>query len=84
MAKQQKRDLKFSDEVRQAIAMCGKSRREIARETGIDPALLTRYVQSESGLSTDSLDRLAAFLGLHVSDQPTRFSRPPRHKNTGR
>jgi hypothetical protein len=64
----------FGDEIRAAVRNCGKTRYAISQETGIDAAALCRFVSGERGLSLDSLDLLADFLGLHVTtrqDQPT-------------
>ena len=56
----------FSDEIRAAVQDCGKTRYQIAKETGIDAAVLCRFVQGQVGLSMDTLDKLAANLGLRL------------------
>ncbi len=61
-----KRRKKLSDEIRQAIETCGKTRYQIAKETGVDAATLCRFVQGRQGLLMDSLDRIAECIGLHV------------------
>jgi len=61
-----KRPVRFSDEVRTAIESCGMSRYRISRETGIDAAILCRFVHGQVGLSMASLDKLAPCIGLHV------------------
>ena len=68
-----KRPARFTDELRAAIENCGMSRYRISKETGIDAAVLCRFVQGQAGLSMDSLDALAECIGLHVaSKQKTR------------
>ncbi len=56
----------FSDEIRAAVENCGKTRYQIAKQTGIDAAALCRFVQGQVGLSMDNLDKLAECIGLHV------------------
>jgi ribosome-binding protein aMBF1 (putative translation factor) len=64
MAKKQVK--RISDEIRSAIENCGMTRYRIAKQTGIDAAVLCRFVQGQVGLSMDSLDRLAELLDLHI------------------
>ena len=61
-----KRPKKLSDQIRQAIETCGKSRYQIAKESGVDAATLCRFVQGQHGLLMDSLDRIAECIGLQV------------------
>ena len=71
-----KRSARFTDELRAAIEGCGMSRYRISKLTGIDAAVLCRFVQGQSGLSMDSLDALAECIGLHVvSKQETRVKK---------
>lgn len=61
----------FSDQIRAAIENCGMSRYRIAKETGVDPAALCRFMQGRVGLTTDTLDKLADCIGLRiVTDKP--------------
>jgi transcriptional regulator with XRE-family HTH domain len=60
-----------TDAVKRIIAECGLSRYEIARRSGVSEAALSRFVNGQRGLSTDTLDRLAGTLGLElVARQP--------------
>jgi DNA transposition AAA+ family ATPase len=60
----------LSDQLRQVIETCGKSRYQISQETGIDQATLSRFMAGKGGLSIPILDRLGKFLDLRiVSDQ---------------
>ncbi len=61
-----KKPRKFSDQIRQAIGDSGETRYRIAQETGINEAALGKFFHGERGLSLDSLDKLAEYLGLEV------------------
>jgi transcriptional regulator with XRE-family HTH domain len=66
----------FSDQLRQAIDGCGKSRYEISQETGIDQATLSRFMNDKGGLSMPVLDLLTDYLGLNI----TTASKPRKRK----
>ena len=57
--------MKLSDEVRRAISKSELSRYQIAKESGVQQSGLSRFMAG-SALSTDSLDRIAAVLGLRI------------------
>ena len=61
-----KRSEKLSDQIRRAIETCGKSRYQIAKESGVDAATLCRFMQGQHGLLLDSLDRVSECIGLKV------------------
>ena len=67
---------KLSDQLRRAIDTCGKSRYEISRETGIDQATLSRFMNDKGGLSMPVLDLLTDYLGLNI----TAASKPQKRK----
>lgn len=48
---------------------------ELARQSGINAGLLSRFLRGTSGLSLASLDRLAHVLGARITTAPTRKSR---------
>ena len=58
---------KLSDQLRQAIETCGKSRYWLSKETGIDEATLSRFMHGKGGLSMPVLDRLGECLGLRIT-----------------
>ncbi len=71
MGMTKKQAKQFSDEIRAAVESCGMTRYRIAKETGIDAAVLCRFVQGQVGLSMDTLDKLAECIGLRiVADKP--------------
>ena len=57
----------LSDELKLAITASGKSLNQIDRDTGIDKATLSRFLNGKGGLSIPILDRLADYLGLSIT-----------------
>jgi len=57
---------KFSDQIRKAVKESTISRYAIYKQTGIDQAALSRFVNGKMGLSLENLDLLAEMLGLEV------------------
>lgn len=55
-----------SQTLREALESCGRTRAEVSRETGIDQAVLSRFVRRECTLHSDSADKLAMHLGLEL------------------
>ena len=58
---------KLSDQLRMIVETCGKSRYQIAKETGIDESALSRFAHGERGLSMSALDQLGECLDLTVA-----------------
>lgn len=56
----------LSGRLRHFIRERGESLAGIARETGVNHGALSRFLRGERGLSTRSLDRLCAYLGLEL------------------
>jgi transcriptional regulator with XRE-family HTH domain len=56
----------FSGQLREAIEAGPKTRYQIAKETGLDEGLLSRFVHGKSGLSVSSIDKLCECLGLEL------------------
>lgn len=57
---------KLTDQLRRAIAECGKSRYQISKETGIGESTLSRFMHDKGGLSMEGLDALGKCLGLRI------------------
>ena len=57
---------KLSDQIRRAIMEAPLTRYRIAKVTGIDQAVLSRFVAGKVGLSMATLDALADALGLDI------------------
>ena len=66
-----KKPIRLTDELRAAIRTSEKSMGEIARQSGIDIATISRFIHGKGGLSMDGLDGIANCLGLRlVADKP--------------
>lgn len=61
-----RKQTKLSEQVRQAIDTCGKTRYVISQDTGIDQATLCRFMGGNGGLSIPVLDTLGEYLGLRI------------------
>lgn len=62
----EKRRIHLSDQIRRAVAASGLTRYRISKITGIDQAVLSRFMAGKVGLSMSALDRLAEALELEV------------------
>jgi hypothetical protein len=67
-----RKQTKLSEQVRQAIDTCGKTRYQISQDTGIDQATLCRFMGGNGGLSIPVLDTLGEYLGLRIVADKTR------------
>lgn len=56
----------ISDQVREAVRRSGLTRYSIAQATGIDQAVLSRFMTGKAGLRLETLDKLGLLLGLEV------------------
>ena len=66
-----RKQTKLSEQVRQAIDTCGKTRYQISQDTGIDQATLCRFMGGNGPLSIPVLDTLGEYLKLRiVADKP--------------
>ncbi len=63
--------MKLSDQIRRAIMEAPLTRYRIAKVTGIDQAVLSRFVAGKVGLSMATLDALADVLGLDIVARKT-------------
>jgi len=63
---------KVYDELRKAIRASNKTRYRLWQETGIDQALLVRFMAGKSGLSIESVEKLIEALGLEIIIKPKR------------
>jgi hypothetical protein len=64
-----KKRLKLSDQLRQAIETCGQTRYRIAQATGISEATLCRFMSGDRGLPMKTLDTLADYLELNITQK---------------
>lgn len=63
--------MKFSDQIRQAIARCGMTRYQISKATGVTESTLSRFMAGEH-IRTSTLDILAEYLGWQLVVTKTR------------
>jgi plasmid maintenance system antidote protein VapI len=66
--------LNMADIIRAAIKRDGRTRYALAQESGVNQAVLGRFVRGERGLNLDTADRLCRVLGLEL--------RPVRKRKT--
>jgi transcriptional regulator with XRE-family HTH domain len=61
-----KKAVTLSDQLRHIIEAGELSRYEIAKRSGVDASQLHRFVRGTGRLTTDSLDKIGAVLGLRL------------------
>jgi transcriptional regulator with XRE-family HTH domain len=59
--------MKLTDQLKNAIEASGKSRYQIAKDTGVDEATLSRFMHGKGGLSMEGLDAIADCLSLTLT-----------------
>jgi transcriptional regulator with XRE-family HTH domain len=62
--------MSLTEQVREAIRECGVSRYQIARETGLPEAALSRFMTGKKTITLETLERLHEFIS--VSAKPAR------------
>lgn len=65
----------ISDQIVTLMERSGLSRYEIARDSGIDVAVLSRAANGRTAMSLTNVEKLADFLGFEVSLTPKPRSR---------
>jgi transcriptional regulator with XRE-family HTH domain len=58
--------------IKAALESCGESRAQVARGSGVAESQLSRLVTGERGLSMDSAEKLADYMGLEIVVRPKR------------
>jgi transcriptional regulator with XRE-family HTH domain len=58
------------DAIREAVEASGKTRYRIAKESGVSAGQLSRLVHGERGMTVDTIERLADYLGLQITIAP--------------
>lgn len=60
----------FSEQLRAAIEASNLSMLGLCRETGIDRAAMSRFVNRKAGLRLETVDRIVEVLGLRLVAAP--------------
>lgn len=60
------------EQIRRAILASGQTRYRISQETGVGEPQLCKLMKGQAGLSVESLERLAEYLGLEIVIRPKR------------
>ena len=68
--------LDFEDQLRREIERCGLTRYRISKMTGIDNAVLSRFMSGKVGMSMDSIGCIFDALDLEI--EPRRKRRAPK------
>lgn len=68
----------FSDQIRAAIRNSGHTLTAIYKATDVPASNLSRFMNGHSGISLESLDRVAKYLGLEVTAKPNTTLAKPR------
>lgn len=55
------------DAIRRAVEASEKTRYRIAKESGVSAGQLSRLVNGERGMTVDTIERLADYLGLRIT-----------------
>ena len=58
---------RFSDEIRRVIETSGMSRYAICKKLRMDQGAMSNFMHGKRGMELSTLDRLAAFLDLHIT-----------------
>jgi ribosome-binding protein aMBF1 (putative translation factor) len=59
----------FTDQIRQAIEDSGVSRYRIAKQTGIEQSVLSRFMHGRMGFTLETLDALADYLQFDLTSK---------------
>jgi hypothetical protein len=57
----------LTDQIREAVRQSELSHYEMCRQTRIDKASMSRFINGHGGLSLANLDKLADLLGLRIT-----------------
>jgi len=65
----------FSRQLRDALASRGISCAEMAKLTGVDPSILSRFLSGEREIRSGTIDKLAEAFGLRIVETEERPKR---------
>jgi len=61
---------KLLDKIRRAVEASDKTRYRIAKESGVSAGQLSRLVSGERGMTVDTIEKLADYLGFTITVEP--------------
>jgi hypothetical protein len=64
------RKQQLSDQLRQAVLKCGKTRYRIGVETGIAHSIISRFINHGAGMSLANVDKLCECIGVRLVHDP--------------
>ena len=65
-------DPPFTDQLKRFIESSGESRYSISKRTGIDQAVLSRFMSGTGGMSLGSINKLMDAMGLEIRRRKTK------------
>ena len=68
----------LSDQLRQAVLKCGKTRYRIGVETGIAHSIISRFINQGAGLSLANVDKLCDCIGASLVTSKHRLKKKGR------
>jgi len=79
-----KKQTKLSEEIKAAIMASGQTRYAICKATGISEATMSRFINARGWFGRETLDVLAAHLGMSVTVNHPKppVEKPPKAKRT--
>lgn len=57
----------LSEQLREAVLQCGRTRYRISKETGITEAQLSRFVNGHADLALPTIDKLCECIGARLT-----------------
>lgn len=61
----------LSDQLRRYIREADSSQRQLAFQVGVDPAVLSKFLNGQGGLSTETFDKFGKLFGLTLTETST-------------
>jgi transcriptional regulator with XRE-family HTH domain len=68
----------LTDAIRTAVGQSGQRPSAIARGAGVHRSQLSRLLSGQCGMSVDTIERLADYLGLQITIEPKRKNKKER------
>jgi plasmid maintenance system antidote protein VapI len=59
--------ISLADQLREAVKGCGLTHYRIAKESGVQQTILSRFVTGERNVQLDTAEKLAVYFGMSLS-----------------